>query len=93
MFEEQLKRLKAISAEMAAYAKEYSHHTDQSAIAAMDAHIDSLVREQGALMGLSKEDMDRIDMESEAAVEAQIKAEVDQTVVSINQMRNRAPRR
>ena len=70
-------KLKMLDDVMAEYVKALQAVADPNATAAeaIMQHIDKLVDERARILGLSEEEIARIDAESEAAVQAQIDAE------------------
>jgi hypothetical protein len=63
--------------ELMAYAKAMQH-ADDAQYDAMAAHVDELLRQRFRIMGLSEEEIARIEQESEAAVNEQIADEIKQ---------------
>jgi hypothetical protein len=72
--EQMFARLTAIDTEIKAYAAVLEHiGNDEDHRRIIEAHIDSLVDERARAMGLPEDEITRINQESEAAVETQIK--------------------
>lgn len=79
-------RLAANVAEIKAWFEALNRVDDPNspAAAAIMAHIDALVDEQSRIMGLSEEEIARINAEAEAAVKQQIQAEIADFVDAVS---------
>jgi hypothetical protein len=64
-------KLEEIDAELAAYSTAISHADNDATFEAMAAHIDELIRERARALGLSEDEIARIEQESETAVDEQ----------------------
>jgi 3-phosphoglycerate kinase len=79
-----LKRHAEICVEIAAYSTALGHATDKPTQEAMQAHIKKLLDEMMDALGLPEDEKARINAESKAAVEAQIKEEVEQALAALD---------
>ncbi len=78
-----LSALRAIDLKMKEYWQVISHTQDGDYKHLIEAEIDRLADERARLLGLSEAEIARINRESEAAVEAQVRAEIEQFLSSL----------
>jgi hypothetical protein len=67
----------------AVYNSEAISHADGATFGAMATHVDELLRERCRTLGLSEDEIARIEEESEAAVDAQIADEIEATLAAM----------
>jgi hypothetical protein len=84
-----LAKLKARTHELKELCKAYENADDAATMEALEKAIDDANDDWCRDLGLSENEIARINRESEAAVDAQINAEIDQTIAKLNKRRGK----
>ncbi len=78
-----LQKMRVIDLKVGELRRAYVNTNDEDHMRLMEAEIDRLIDERARLLGLPEDEIARINQESEDAVEAQAKAEIEQFLWSL----------